>query len=244
VRFLLFDPFPGPHCPGNMWVARCSYIAKLQLPLPEYQQRHKLVDHWLYRDQMPKQILSKTGWLFPFEDRNIGRNRYEAEHYLGGYPSRRPCYDVATRSRIGHWRPNRGALRDFGPNSTARLEWSMAPRYQFPWWDRAWSPGRRNWSPEKRKCDYFLLRGHLYNWMAYYNATARNDAWFRTDTFGELWSLQWAHSRPHTSVIALINRCLVPSILCGNCLEINPLARLSTISILIPYCDKVLGSTQ
>jgi hypothetical protein len=179
---LLFDPMPGPHYPGNMWMARCSYIAKL-LPLPEYQQRHKVVDNWIYHDQMPKNIFSfeDGGVLTHFVDSTVGRNLYESEHWLAGHPNIRPC-DLATHANIRHWSPDSGLVRDFGPSSTTRFEWSLAPR--FPYEHRDWlfsfwmqSDTVKKRPPAKRKCDYFLLRGLLYKWVVYYNITARNDSW-------------------------------------------------------------------
>jgi hypothetical protein len=175
---LLFDPLPGPHYPGNMFAARCSYIAKL-LPLSEYQQRHQVVDNWIFRDQLPKQIFSEEGGLFEFKPWNMGRDRYESEHWLAGHPSIRPC-EVATHAHMRHWSPESGSLRDFGPNSTTRHEWSLAPHFPFGhrnWWNEAIHNSYFQRPSETRMCDYFLLRGYLYKWMTYYNATARNDSW-------------------------------------------------------------------
>jgi hypothetical protein len=177
---LLFDPLPGPHYPGNMFAARCSYIAKL-LPLSDYQGLHHVVDEWIVWDQMPKQIFAGDGLLVAFLDYTVGRDRYEAEHWMAGHPSIRPC-DVATNASLQFWRPDRGKFRDFGPSSPTRFEWSLAPR--FPYENRDWYYAYRyeldtlnKRTAAQRKCDYFLLRGLLYKWMTYYNATARNDSW-------------------------------------------------------------------
>jgi hypothetical protein len=177
---LLFDPFPGPHYPGNMWAARCSYIAKL-LPLPEYEQRHHVVDEWILRDQIPKNIFVGDGLMVPFFDFTVGRGRYQSEHWLASHPSMRPC-DLATHASVDHWRPENAALWDFGPRSATRFEWSLAPRFSYddPHWNAAEAyemDTHHKRSTEKRKCEYFLLRGLLYKWMAYYNATARDDSW-------------------------------------------------------------------
>jgi hypothetical protein len=83
---MLFDPLPGPHYPGNMWVARCSYIAKLQ-PLTTYQQRHQAVDSWI-QDQTDKNVFVKDDSIFEFRSNTVGRDRYDAEHWLGGHQQR------------------------------------------------------------------------------------------------------------------------------------------------------------
>jgi hypothetical protein len=179
---MLFDPLPGPHYPGNMWVARCSYIAKL-LPLPEYQQRHQVVDNWI-QDQIAKNIFVDDGVLLFFWETSLGRNRFESEHWLAGHPSVRPC-DLATHASINHWHPYDGALWDFGPKSATRFEWALAPRFPYSnpdwvyadWYKKDVIAGPTQRAPDKRKCDYFLLRGFLYRWMTYYNATARSDSW-------------------------------------------------------------------
>jgi hypothetical protein len=47
----------------------------------------------------------------------------------------------------------------------------------------------------------------MHKWMTYYNATACNDSWVRNwfpdgdYRIGELWTLQWVPTRPHTSGI-------------------------------------------
>jgi hypothetical protein len=176
---LLFDPFPGPHYPGNMFAARCSYIAKL-LSIPDYQQRHQVVDNWI-QDQIAKNIFVGDGTLVPFAEWAVGRGRFESEHWLAKHPSMRPC-DVATNPSIEVWHPQTETLRDFGPNSATRFEWSLAPRfpYEHPGWFFAdmYALDTLNKRPaEKRMCDYFLLRGLLYQWMAYYNTTAHDDSW-------------------------------------------------------------------
>jgi hypothetical protein len=179
---MLFDPLPGPHYPGNMWAARCSYIAKL-LPLPDYQQRHQVVDNWI-QDQIGKNIFADDGVLLFFWETSLGRNRFESEHWLAGHPSVRPC-DLATHASINHWHPYDGALWDFGPKSATRFEWALAPRFPYSnpdwvyadWYKKDVTAGPTQRAPAKRKCDYFLLRGFLYRWMTYYNTTARDDSW-------------------------------------------------------------------
>jgi hypothetical protein len=158
---LLFDPLPGTHYPGNMWVARCSYIAKL-LPLPDYQQRHQVVDNWI-QDQTAKNIFVGPGAaILGFWENAVGRGRFESEHWMAGHPSMRPC-DVATHASVDHWRPDSGVLKDFGPKSAHRFEWSVAPRfsYESPHWYYAdwYVPDTRypKRPAEQRRCDFFSL---------------------------------------------------------------------------------------
>jgi hypothetical protein len=174
---LLLYPLPQPIFIGNMWVARCSYVAKLLAPLSEYRTAYQAVDRWIYRDQIRKKVWTTDSNIFPFQDWTFGRGRFESEHWLCGHPSLRPC-DVATDANVNHWRPDTGNWTDFGPYSSRRFAWSMAPRFSItnPGW--YWQNYHFVKDDEfRRKCDYFLLRGHLYKWMVYYNSTAPANSW-------------------------------------------------------------------
>lgn len=69
------SPFPHPHTPGNMWLARCEYVQKLINPL-EFSLR-------MARTRDAEKYASK-----PY---CVGLDRYAAEHWIQSHPSNMPC---------------------------------------------------------------------------------------------------------------------------------------------------------
>eukprot|EP00284_Hemiselmis_tepida_P004757 CAMPEP_0174951002 /NCGR_PEP_ID=MMETSP1355-20121228/94619_1 /TAXON_ID=464990 /ORGANISM="Hemiselmis tepida, Strain CCMP443" /LENGTH=379 /DNA_ID=CAMNT_0016198641 /DNA_START=231 /DNA_END=1370 /DNA_ORIENTATION=- len=67
------SPFPHPHTSGNMWAARCSYVAKLWKPMNF--------------DTKMTGIWAGVGTI----DSCVGWGRYAAEHWVHSHPSVRPC---------------------------------------------------------------------------------------------------------------------------------------------------------
>ena len=100
-----FSPAPHAHMPGNMFLARCDYIAKL-LPLPHFEQRMNA--HY--------QGEKKTcDWC-------VGSGRFASEHWVGAHPSIRPC-DVLDSKYA--W-----AYHNLPDHKTYPIRFAMAPRYR------------------------------------------------------------------------------------------------------------------
>jgi hypothetical protein len=160
---LLFQPLPASHFPGNMWSATCHYVRQL-LPPHEYHVQRPAVDDWIRREQ--------NTFLFRPESHFVGKNRYEAEHWIGSHPSLRPC-DVSTSPNLDDW------IREGLVRPAVRLE--PAPRTGLD--DRRWIFYKylyRNETlsePNLRLRDYFLLRGIIYKWMVFYKKVADDDSW-------------------------------------------------------------------
>lgn len=97
------SPLPHPHTPGNMWLARCSYISKVFDPMSLSE--GKLPDH------MREENACK------------GSGRYLMEHWVHSHPSVRPC-DLYAGSKFtwGY---------DFIPGRHWDLALSAAPRFEF-----------------------------------------------------------------------------------------------------------------
>jgi hypothetical protein len=76
-----FSPLPHPHTSGNMWMAECSYVAKLLPPAT-------------FAIKMRK-----------FKDKGspacTGRMRWAAEHWIHSHPGVKPC-DLYTSSTFLH----------------------------------------------------------------------------------------------------------------------------------------------
>jgi len=106
-----FSAAPHHHVPGNMWVARCSYIRRLIPPLV----------FAVAVDQVEKSFSEiDLASCSPFcrresgrgLDWKIGSGRYAAEHWVASHPAARPCdvyagayvtgYDLIPR---GKWTP-------------------------------------------------------------------------------------------------------------------------------------------
>lgn len=67
-------PVPHPHTPGNMWAARCGYIAKL-------------IDPKKFREKMDSDFLGRHNgapWC-------VGRGRFSDEHWVNSHPETAPC---------------------------------------------------------------------------------------------------------------------------------------------------------
>jgi len=65
------SPLPHPHTSGNMWLARCDYVAQLMDPLASEEGR------------LPEEAGE--------DDPCRGRGRYLGEHCIHSHPSVRPC---------------------------------------------------------------------------------------------------------------------------------------------------------
>lgn len=94
------SPIPHPHTSGNMWLARCSYIAKLMDP-NNFQA--KMLDHY------------GVG-----ANPCVGTGRYAAEHWVNSHPHNSPC-DLSTDKYVWNYR---GV-----PSGNFVKELKLAPRY-------------------------------------------------------------------------------------------------------------------
>lgn len=115
VCSLRFSPAPHAHTPGNMWSARCEYVARLRSP----REFRDLIDNG------PKRTGCGPGGSW------CGLGRYAHEHWVHSHPSLRAC-DVLDRSYHHSW------PRNF-PTPDFPIKFSMAPRYTkgHPWHQRS-----------------------------------------------------------------------------------------------------------
>lgn len=108
VCSIRFTPFPHPHVSGNMWSARCQYIAQLPNPL-EFEDLMETV---------PRVHTAKQPYY-------VGRRRFAAEHWVYSHPIVLPC-DVYTGRFTCGYKGAKSKLRD-----DVDVRWSAAPRFQL-----------------------------------------------------------------------------------------------------------------
>lgn len=98
------SPLPHPHTSGNMWTARCDYIAKLYPP-QAFQAK---------MDGSPQRTDLPPWW--------VGRERFALEHWVHSHPDVQPCdVDSSSRYMWGY------------PKVPTRFMIQLAPAPRFPW---------------------------------------------------------------------------------------------------------------
>ena len=104
------SPLPHPHTPGNMWLARCSYISKVFDPMS------------LSEGKLPDYMREDNACK--------GRGRYLMEHWVHSHPSVRPC-DLYPGKFT--WAYN------FIPDRNWNRELHAAPRFKFDKYAYSWA---------------------------------------------------------------------------------------------------------
>ena len=97
------SPFPHAHTPGNMWVAKCSYVRRLIQP-----------SHFVYAMGNGK---SRTIFC-------DGKGRFSAEHWVHSHPTSQPC-DLYASPTYNWGYKNIPSLPEF----EAAMELLSAPRF-------------------------------------------------------------------------------------------------------------------
>jgi len=122
------SPLPHPHTSGNMWLARCDYVAKLLDP------------NALAEGKLPKEFSNNNACK--------GQGRYFFEHWIHSHPSVMPC-DLYP-SKLFTWN------YDHIPDVNFRMVLQMAPRFDLNvyWKDtvclsNGTTVGHRKWDYEK-----------------------------------------------------------------------------------------------
>jgi hypothetical protein len=75
-----FSPFPHPHMPGNMWAARCDYIARLRPPSSFAEE----MDGFVNANQLSVPFVGDNG-------HRLGTGRYANECWVASHPDVEPC---------------------------------------------------------------------------------------------------------------------------------------------------------
>lgn len=143
------SPLPHPHTSGNMWLARCDYIAQLIDPLA------------LKEGKLPE----KFGEDNPCK----GRGRYLGEHWVHSHPSVKPC-DLYPGKEFT-WAHLR--VPPIDGDITKQLE--VAPRFKF---EEYVLPGMcMEDHPETLKIDDFV-RLRKENYELLYNSSDLEEDWW------------------------------------------------------------------
>jgi hypothetical protein len=142
-----FSPFPHPHPPGNMWLARCSYVQKLPSPS-------------IFEQQMEEVKLQTVGPNSDIHGSQIGVGRFAAEHWIHSHPTAKPC-DLYNNRRYqyGYERMN--------DNVDVDKEFDLhigGPRY-----------GKHKWGPGES--EYTTLPHRLTEYKILFNLTPPDDWW-------------------------------------------------------------------
>eukprot|EP00536_Pseudo-nitzschia_multiseries_P016575 jgi/Psemu1/328275/estExt_fgenesh1_pg.C_11540001 len=177
-----FSPVPHPHYPGNMWMARCSYV-------------RNLADPATFEAAMDSKSVDKDFNQMGDRDDNdehacVGTSRYSAEHWINSHPSVRPCdldsnpgytwnYDnvqpveafasnikLAPAPRFDmqtYLKPHNGICIGYGTSKNYRENEYMSLYNERPpkdWWGHKFFVLKDGWWPN-----------HEYSWVEQTNAT-------------------------------------------------------------------------
>mmetsp|Transcript_15471 Transcript_15471/g.38523 ORF Transcript_15471/g.38523 Transcript_15471/m.38523 type:complete len:421 (+) Transcript_15471:66-1328(+) len=147
VCSIRFTPFPHPHVSGNMWSARCQYIA--QLP-----------DPFVFADMMETVRRVKTAR----RDYHVGRRRFAVEHWVHSFPTCLPC-DVYTGNFTCGYDGARAEL-----DNDIDLEWTAAPRFQLEYF-------RGNKEKDRKIDYWTGLDARIEEYRTLYNQTPSENWW-------------------------------------------------------------------
>lgn len=176
---LMFQPVPGPHFPGNMWAAKCTYINNLHT-MEDYHNRRLKLDKWIEEEQSKGTFHAN---LFPNERHYTGQGRYEAEQWIGSSPTLIPC-DVSKTATLKYWMSGLNTFlgKHHPKDYTKEFKLKLAPRHSiyddWIWYSYALVPDLIWMTDNKetnkllgnlRLLDYFLLRGLIARWHIVYN---------------------------------------------------------------------------
>lgn len=202
VCSLHFWPLWSTFFPGNMWVASCSYVAKL-IPLSLIELRmatlftemRRLVNETKLTNTLYRNV-EMFGEDHSYYVDWFGLDRFALEHWIGSNPSLEPC-DVAGKWAGDLWNDERANESD--------LTWSMAPHapmgppynyWNFNKWHRDDDQDIAILIMQDNKTclhEYFLLPGYLHKWVYLYNETPPLSSWvWSWFPDGPLWQQQVA----------------------------------------------------
>ncbi|KAL7549812.1 hypothetical protein ACHAWF_013066 [Thalassiosira exigua] len=146
------SPLPHPHGSGNMWLARCDYVARLFDPAS------------------PPRMAGERSKELDGDDPCAGTGRYLSEHWVHSHPSVRPCdlYPGKEFTWAHLHVPGRGWKKEL----------EAAPRFDF---DAYVLPGScMDERPETlRILDFVRMRREGYE--RWYNLTDLDEAWWGWD---------------------------------------------------------------
>jgi len=151
-------PIPNPHSPGNMWLARCSYVQKLIDPNVLKEAMNRVIYHNLLAD-----------------DACIGKGRFAAEHWIHSHPSVSPC-DL-DRNATYPWAYQH--FNDVCPGYNFKMELKAAPRFNLSTYDiGAKECGRWGLILQDRLIEYQSLYGakpsdSWWGWKMYKKETRK-----------------------------------------------------------------------
>ena len=119
------SPLPHPHTSGNMWLARCDYVAKLVDPNAKEE--------------------GKLHISFNIDDSQKGFGRYFFEHWIHSHPSVMTCNLYPGKEFT--WEYNNI------PDANFSMDLQMAPRFDInvykKWGNEGTSVDHRMWKYEK-----------------------------------------------------------------------------------------------
>jgi len=209
-----FWPIWSPFFPGNMWTARCSYVAKLLPPVGlerRFQQLYDKVREYQEAKKFNEGYLGLDSNMWPPIADRFGLERYSSEHWIGSHPALMPCDMSNMRADHNLWAEH-GDERSIEKD----MQWSVAPRYPLYWapedvadnddnrdkdsnyWHVLVHPPFRETKlqflklKENRLRDCYLLPGLLHKWIFLYSEVPSvTSSWiWKWFPDGEYWKAQ------------------------------------------------------
>ena len=153
-----FSPLPHPHTPGNMWTARCRYVAKLPDPRG-------------FEEQMNR--FAESAGVSHYHPSSFGFDRYSAEHWVHCHPEAKPC-DIYPNDDFSRGHPKQNQTdeafsMEIQAGEAFHMEIQAAPRFGFEHFASRWP----NHPIQER-----LLVWRLQEYETLYNNTTPPNHWY------------------------------------------------------------------
>lgn len=154
-----FSPFPHFHASGNMWVASCSYVAKL-LPPDTFKESMDNVFESIHDNR--KDILNIEDI-----DSLIGRGNFSAKHWIHSHPDVSPCDVYPGTYTMGDHIP--AANDNWEPILVHGPRYDMTDYMKYDFMSK-FKQGPKKW--------FNMLYGRVYEWKILYDGKMPpKDSW-------------------------------------------------------------------